>query len=434
LIDLEAILAPIEGDNPAGENLRYSQTYDDIQEARREDDVLDRGEWDREIKTADWDAVQRLAVGALTEKTKDLQIAVWLTEALIKTDGFHGLDTGLQVISGLLETFWDHLYPEIEDDDLDYRIGPVEFLNDKLWLAVKQVPLTDRAAGGGGYSWIKWQEATQAGTDETAKAEGKLGIDAFEKAQNRSTKAFYETLNDQIEGCAAAFTRFDNLLDEKFGSEAPRTAEFKEALEDCQRFISKTLKMKKELDPDPEPEDENGQPSDDGDGLPDERDSSETGGSLSESHSVRSAPESLRGQIVVGMISDTEPHEDALWNNALTSLKNDGIKKALDILFSASCSVSSVRSKNRYRLLMAKLCIQADRHDLARPIAEELNTLVEELGLERWESPVWVADVLGVLYRCLSQEEEDSDDYSRAEDIFKKMCTIDLTKALRHRR
>jgi hypothetical protein len=35
--------------------------------------------------------------------------------------------------------------------------------------------------------------------------------------------------------------------------------------------------MKKELDPDPEPEDENGQPSDDGDALPDERDSSETG-------------------------------------------------------------------------------------------------------------------------------------------------------------
>jgi type VI secretion system protein ImpA len=108
-----------------------------------------------------------------------------------------------------------------------------------------------------------------------------------------------------------------------------------------------------------------------------------------------SAAPSVQGQIVVGMISDTEPHEDALWNNALTSLKNDGIKKALDILFSASCSVSSVRSKNRYRLLMAKLCLQADRHDLARPIAEELNTLVEELGLERWESPVWVADVLG---------------------------------------
>ncbi len=83
---------------------------------------------------------------------------------------------------------------------------------------------------------------------------------------------------------------------------------------------------------------------------------------------------------------------------------------------------------------MAKLCLQANRTDLARPIAEELNTLVEELGLERWESPVWVADVLGALYRCLIQEEEGSDDYYRAEEIFKKMCTIDLTKALQHRR
>jgi predicted component of type VI protein secretion system len=60
LIDLDAILAPIEGENPAGENLRYSPTYDAIQEARREEDALDRGEWDREVKTADWEAVKRL--------------------------------------------------------------------------------------------------------------------------------------------------------------------------------------------------------------------------------------------------------------------------------------------------------------------------------------------------------------------------------------
>ena len=134
------------------------------------------------------------------------------------------------------------------------------------------------------------------------------------------------------------------------------------------------------------------------------------------------------------MISDTEPHEAAVWNSALTSLKKDGIKKALDVLFSASCSVSSIRSRNRYRLLMAKLCLQAERIDLARPIAEELNTAVEELGLERWESPVWVGDVLGALYRCLVRSEEGSDDQYRAEEIFKKMCTIDPTRALQYRR
>jgi len=427
LIDLDVILKPIEGENPAGENLRYTPVYDSIQEARREEDALDRGDWDREVKTADWMEVKRIALEALTDKTKDIQIAVWLIEALIKTEGYNGLNKGLQTLSGLMETFWEHVYPEIEDDDLDFRIGPLEFMNDKLWLAVKQVPLTDPSVGGGGYSWVKWKEATEVGSDEAAIAEGKLGLEDFESAVNRSSKAFYENLNSQIDQCIVSFNRLDNLLDEKFGSEAPRTADFKQALEDCQRFVSKTLNQKKELDPDPEP-------ADDEKTSTSESTPHDTGGSASSPSAVAAAAASVQGQIVVGMISDTESHEGALWNTALTALNKDGIKKALEILFSASCSVSSVRSKNRYRLLMAKLCLQANRTDLARPIAEQLNTMLEELGLERWESPVWVADVLGALYRCLIHEEEGSDDYYRAEEIFKKMCTIDLTKALQHRR
>jgi type VI secretion system protein ImpA len=71
--------------------LRYTPTYDAIQEARREEDALDRGEWDREVKTADWEAVKQLTVEALTDKTKDIQIAVWLIEALLKTGGYRGL-------------------------------------------------------------------------------------------------------------------------------------------------------------------------------------------------------------------------------------------------------------------------------------------------------------------------------------------------------
>ncbi len=429
MIDIDAILTPIEGENPAGENLRYTPTYDAIQEARREDDDLDRGEWDRDVKTADWPEVIRLAEEALTATTKDIQIAVWLMEALIKTEGYPGLESGMRVVSGLLETFWEHVYPEIEDDDLDYRIGPLEFMNDKLWLAVRQVPLTDPAAGSG-FGWIHWKEATEIGNDETAIAEGKVGIEEFEKAVNRSSKAFYAELNSQIEASFEAFTQFDNLLDEKFGSEAPRTAEFRLALEECQRFIAKTLKQKKELDPDPEPE-ETLDPAAAGDQSPDAEDGPQDGGAPA---TVAATAAAVQGQVVVGMISDTEPHEAAVWNSALTSLKKDGIKKALDVLFSASCSVSSLRSVNRYRLLMAKLCLQADRIDLARPLAEELNTAVEELGLERWESPVWVGDVLGALYRCLIQSEEGSDDHYRADEIFKKMCTIDPTRALQHRR
>ncbi|MBC2713419.1 MAG: type VI secretion system protein TssA [Desulfosarcina sp.] len=438
MIDLEVILNPIEGDNPAGENLRYDPTYDAIQEARREDDLLDRGDWDREIKTAEWNEVAALAEEALTNRTKDLQIAAWLLEALIKTEGFHGLKDGLNLINGLMENFWDHLYPEIEDDDLDFRIGPLEYMNAKLWLPIKEIPLTDTSTTPG-YSWVKWQDSIQVGSDadslDSAKkqdreemiADGKPTVEEFESAVVKSSKAFYVELNDLVVECTEAFNRFDNLLDEKFGKDAPRTADLQQAIEEYERFVKKTLKQKRELEPDPEPED---------DADTDNAGIEDTGGELDEGDIASETPVSAlpaQGQVLLGKVSDNESQETAVWNSALTVQKNHGLKKALDTLFAASCSASSIRARNRYRLLMAKLCLRTNRPDLARPIAEELNTLIEEIGLDRWESPVWIAEVLGALYQCLIQSEAGGDDANRAEELFKKMCTIDLTKALSYR-
>jgi type VI secretion system protein ImpA len=422
MIDINAILNPFEGDNSVGENLRYSQTYDAITEARREDDVFDTAS-DAERKIADWSGVQALAVAALSEKSKDIQIAVWLMEALIHMEGFPGLNAGLETLIGLLENFWETVYPQIEDDDLDYRIGPLEFMNDKLSFAIRSVALTDPRATGG-YSQIKYQEAQQVGASEELMAEGKLGIDQFETAVARSPKSFYKRLNQDIQTSMALFARLDDLLDERFGREAPRMAEFKEAIEMCQRFVSKTLRQKLEMEPDARG-DEAGE-------APDREDAQAPTVSMPSAALQAAGASPGQGQIVLGNISDTEAHETALWNSAVAAIENEGIKRALDILFVAACSAPSTRARTRYRLLMAKLCLQGNRPDLARPIAEELNTLIEELGLERWESPVWIAEVLGTLYRCLIQAEDDEDTY-RAEEIFKKMCTIDLTKALAHR-
>ncbi len=97
-IDVDALLAPIPGDNPAGEPVRYAGPYDAIQEARRADDDLDQGEWKRETKSADWLGVIAIATETLAAKSKDLQIAVWLTEALVKRHGFPGLRDGLRLL------------------------------------------------------------------------------------------------------------------------------------------------------------------------------------------------------------------------------------------------------------------------------------------------------------------------------------------------
>jgi type VI secretion system protein ImpA len=81
------ILNPIPGENPSGENLRYAPVYDQIKEARREDEDISQGDWQTEVKKADWVVVVKLAGEVLAKKSKDLQIAAWLTEAQLHREG-----------------------------------------------------------------------------------------------------------------------------------------------------------------------------------------------------------------------------------------------------------------------------------------------------------------------------------------------------------
>ena len=443
VIDIDTILVPIPGDNPAGEDLRYSPVYDEIKEARRADDLLDRGDWQREIKTADWDRVITLAVEALTKRSKDLQIAVWLTEALTMTEGFGGLFTGLTVLNGLLRDYWDHVYPEIEDGDLDFRASPIEFMNDKLWPCIKQVSLTDTGVTPG-YSWIKWQESRQVGheagirnkygdVDDKKKkardeliAEGKLTGEDFDSAVALSSVAYYEFLAKDLTSCIKAFETFDRILDDKFGLNPPRLTEFKKSIEDCEHLISKILKEKKVHEPEPEPEPET-------DRLTPEQEQVQEEKEEEPLLSPEGTSPVTAGPTLTGRFTGSGSLEIAMWEQAVEILETSGIKKALEKLLEASCSATSVRERNRYQLLMAKLCLKADRPDLARPIMESLHTLIEELSLERWESPRWIAEVLDALYQCLTKGEPSNDDINRAKVLFQRLCTTDVTRAIVYR-
>ncbi len=427
-IDLVGILTPIADDNPAGEDLRYI-LYDEITEARRADDALDRGDWQRDIKSADWETVLALCANALVNRTKDLQIAAWLTEALTITQGFEGLLTGLKVIRGFLENFWESVYPEIEDDDLDFRVGRLEFLNNSLWSRIKQIPLTDSDAKAG-YSWLQWEESRRVGYEgDAAKAEtraeliaeGKVTAENFDAAVTQSKKAFYESLAADVTKCNEEFETLEQLADEKFGKEAPRLAELRKSLEDCNQLVSKILKEKRALEPD-EPEstgeeviaaaENSGSP--EPEPLPVE---------------VESAGPINIDPVPYGTLSDSAAHEKGLWQKANELLNASGIKAGLQQLQVASSTAPSIRQRNRYRLLMARLCLKADRPDLAKPILEELHALIEELNLERWESPNWIADVLEALYKCLTAGDANEDP-GRADELFRKMCTLDVTKAM----
>ncbi len=138
---LSELLQPIPGPDPSGEDTRYTGLYDSIREARREEPDLPQGDWRRERKTADWSAVTRLCTEALTYRTKDLQVAAWLTEALVHQNGFPGLLSGLLLLRGLVDQFWPTVYPRSEEDELEFRAAPLEWVGSRLDDAVRSVPL-----------------------------------------------------------------------------------------------------------------------------------------------------------------------------------------------------------------------------------------------------------------------------------------------------
>jgi type VI secretion system protein ImpA len=442
-MDLEAILAPIPGENPWGENLRYTQVYDDIQEARRADDLLDQGEWQHEVKTADWPRAMELSRDALSCRSKDLQIAAWLMEALTHLKGFDGVLLGFQVLNGLFERFWETVYPEIDKGDLDFRVGPLEFLNDKLWLPVRQIPLTDPSTSRG-FTSMQWQESKQVGSEKetmndekrrTARqemmAEGKVSPEEFESGIRASSRAWYETLFKSVTQCREAFTLFDTTVDEKFGKEAPRLAELKESIEACLRLVSTIVEEKRLLEPDPAPVATPAPVEDTGE-VP-----GQAGKHLQAGQTPVPGPAPAPGKIKAGAkmfhvnrLMGGGGMEEALWQDAVATFNQEGIRPALEQLLGASCSAQSVRERTNFQLLMARLCLEADRPDLARPIVEELNSLIEEQQLHRWESPIWIAEALGTLHQCLTARGSTDDDHYRAAELLTRLCTLDVTKAM----
>src|ERR1700761_748330 len=101
-LDPAALFAPIHESSPCGADLLFSADFDVIQHARRfEDPSLDQGEWVTEIKEADWPFVVERSGSLLQTQTKDLRLAVWLTEALAIDEGINGLSQGYALLTGL---------------------------------------------------------------------------------------------------------------------------------------------------------------------------------------------------------------------------------------------------------------------------------------------------------------------------------------------
>jgi type VI secretion system protein ImpA len=252
VLALNGLLEPIAGDDPTGVDLRAdsspSSLYYQIKDARSTARATERqavSEGD-EASRPDWRPVMRHGQKALTERTKDLEVAAYLIEALVRLNGFAGLRDGFKLTRGLVERYWDSVYPRPDEEGLETRLSPLTSLNGDdaegtLITPIGKVPITAGSDGPfAAYHFQQAQALAQVPDDKVRESriqQGAVSMVVIERAVNETPSQFYVDLVDDLNQCEQEFNALNQLLEERCNSQAPPSSNIRSALTACRDTI-----------------------------------------------------------------------------------------------------------------------------------------------------------------------------------------------------
>jgi type VI secretion system protein ImpA len=254
-IDIDRLLKPISEESPVGANIREdnspSSPYQTIKTVRSEARAAERNNiFDGDNNEADecWRKILELAPPILEDLSKDLEIASWYTEALLRRYSFSGLRDGFELIFRLIERYWADVYPAPDDDEdgIEAKTAPLAGLNGEgsegvLIAPIRSAQLTQED----GYSLWQYQQALDIHRlpDEAARQEksSKLGfsLDQIEKSVAESSDIFFIDLRDDVSACIELYRKTSQLLDQHCGTnKAPPTSNILNVLDECLSAIN----------------------------------------------------------------------------------------------------------------------------------------------------------------------------------------------------
>ena len=194
----------------------------------------------------------KLAGEAVAKRSKDLQLAVWLVDAHARREGFAIVPAAFQFLHGLVAEFWDTLYPEIEDGDVEVRAAPLEWFGSKFEEVLRTLPVTSS-----GLSWIRYKESRAIGYEKDATSdekrslrqrlideEGKIPAEDFDAAVDATPKPYCENLHASLNDSLEALEALNDLCNEKFGEFAPSYVRLRTALEEVSRAVRSFIDKK----------------------------------------------------------------------------------------------------------------------------------------------------------------------------------------------
>ncbi|MDO9360333.1 MAG: type VI secretion system protein TssA [Polaromonas sp.] len=251
LPDTEALLAPIAGVAPAGASMRYDPLYLGIVQSRQEDDPsLPMGDWERPLKKADWKAAAANCTQLLGKSSKDFQAAAWLCESWTHLHQVDGFTAAVDVLTGLVERYWDTAHPLIEDGDDDARAATFVWMNENLPLTLKLhitlLHVPDRIPSA--ISLADWDQALIADnqkSDEKKKPNPAGGNpvtreDLTSSANGKNLLGLI-ALKTRLQVAAGKWDALAQMLDGKMGTNPPSIARVGEMLRRIERAATSLI-------------------------------------------------------------------------------------------------------------------------------------------------------------------------------------------------
>lgn len=196
-LDLTTLLDDVSPDFPCGENLEEDAVFFKLEDECRFVEERQMGDTIIPAEEPDWKVVRNLSL-ELLEKTRDIQIVMHLTCALIRLDGFHGFNQGLTLLNVWLKKYWDTVYPlqDPEDDHPVLRLNTLGSLNDYVLIRkeLNNISLTKAAVGN--FSWfdIEMAEGKKPVPKEGELPEMSIIEGAFKETDFEALKNLRESL------------------------------------------------------------------------------------------------------------------------------------------------------------------------------------------------------------------------------------------------
>jgi type VI secretion system protein ImpA len=221
MISAEELLKPLSPEKPCGEDLSYDPTLSGLWPEGL------RGKAETQFSPAEepnWKEVRSTCL-ELGGRSKDLRIGVALCLAELKTDGMAAFREALAVIKGLVQTYWDTVYPLLNPDDAN---DPTERMNIISSMAIAlgtyndPVRFVERLRSAPLAVSLKMGkvckadiDASKAGATEGSKAP--MSAAQIDAAFRDTKPAELETIGKGVTDSIALVKEIDTILKEKVG-------------------------------------------------------------------------------------------------------------------------------------------------------------------------------------------------------------------------